>query len=123
MVLPGSMLCDANTYVSPATVQQYAKSSLLTDEEQDAQYRAVIQAARKNADVNGGLNSVGTLLLQNVLSPVIGKHLLLSLTSCVCWEQVCVVLYVVLHRSMTHVKRQSMSRPNLPSLGCVNNCS
>lgn len=38
-------------------VQQYAKSSLLTDEEQDAQYRAVIQAARKNADVNGGLNS------------------------------------------------------------------
>ena len=62
MVLPGSMPCDANNYVSPATVQQYAKSSLLTDEEQDAQYRAVIQAARKNADVNGGLNSVGTLL-------------------------------------------------------------
>lgn len=38
-------------------VQQRPKSSLLTDEEQDAQYRAVINAARQNADVSSGLNS------------------------------------------------------------------
>lgn len=38
-------------------VQQRPISSLLTDEEQDAQYRAVITAARRNADVSGGLNS------------------------------------------------------------------
>ncbi|DBA78364.1 TPA: hypothetical protein ACH3X2_008301 [Trebouxia sp. C0005] len=37
--------------------QQRPKSSLLTDEEQDAQYRAVINAARQNADVSSGLNS------------------------------------------------------------------
>lgn len=33
------------------------KSSLLTDEEQDAQYRAVYDAARANADVSSGVNS------------------------------------------------------------------
>jgi len=50
--------------VSAATAQQRPKSSLLTDEEQDAQYRAVINAARQNADVSSGLNSVSLLLMQ-----------------------------------------------------------
>lgn len=50
-----SLIC-----VSAATVQQRPISSLLTDEEQDAQYRAVITAARRNADVSGGLNSVSS---------------------------------------------------------------
>ena len=44
--------------VNPAGAVRLPKSSLLTDEEQDAQYRAVYDAARANADVSSGVNSV-----------------------------------------------------------------
>ena len=44
------MTCDA-------AAKESLQGSLLTDEEQDAQYRAVITQARAKADASGGLNS------------------------------------------------------------------
>ena len=46
------------TCLNPTGAVRLPKSSLLTDEEQDAQYRAVYDAARANADVSSGVNSV-----------------------------------------------------------------
>lgn len=44
--------------VNDAAAKQTPQGSLLTDEEQDAQYRAVMQQARATADASGGVNSV-----------------------------------------------------------------
>lgn len=45
-------------HVCHVAAKQEPQGSLLTDEEQDAQYRAVVQQARANANVSSGVNSV-----------------------------------------------------------------
>ena len=81
-----------------AAAKQTPQGSLLTDGEQDAQYRAVMQQARATADASGGVNSVSCIkcrcmfLLQavfvfdpclDVLHYVVSTDVLLAL---MCWH-------------------------------------